>query len=110
MTARPAPADNPDAELIRLFEAHGALSRACDASDPESTLDMKDDPLFRAYGESCDLIRAARPKTLAGIVAKAKAAVAEDPALADPEYTSHGPAETWSFDVVNDLIRLFGEA
>ena len=101
--------DNPDAELIRLCAAHGAIARACDESDPESSLDIDDDPLFYAYGLSCDLIRKARPVTLAGIIAKAKAVVVEDPKIADPEYCSHGPAESWSFDLVNDLIRLFGD-
>ena len=102
--------ESPDAELIQLCAAHSAITRACDESDPESTLKPEDDPLFQAYGRTCEQIRVARLKTLAGIVAKAKAVIVEDPEIADPEHCSHGPAESWSFDVVNDLVRLFGEA
>jgi hypothetical protein len=100
MAAEPAPA--PDADLIRLCAQHAANAAAFTASDAD------DGPLWNAYAASRDAIHDAKPQTLAGMVAKARAAKAEATTLDGEERPEHGPAETWAWDLVNDLVRLHG--
>ena len=66
--------------------------------------------LWQAYARSRDAIRDAEPQTMDGLVAKARAAKAEariGNGFDKPEGT---PAEYWAWDLVNDLLRLGGEA
>jgi hypothetical protein len=75
-------------------------------------VDLDEDPLWAAYMETHDAIGATPAQTLDGIMAKARVAKAEgyaSPAWADrcPE---SGPAVSFSWDVVRDLLRLGGQA
>lgn len=98
-------AADPDAELIRICEAHPEKIRA---AEEDSTYE-EDCPLWLAYERSRDAIHAAVPMTLAGIIAKARAAKVE---AANPEGGTESPSgtpgETWAWDLVNDLLRLEG--
>jgi hypothetical protein len=96
----------PDAELIRLCAEHPA--RIAAANDHGSGLD--DCPLWLAYERSRDAICNAKPQTMAGMIAKAKAAKAEATDF-NGEEMIHGSGtmgETWAWDLVNDLLRLEG--
>ncbi|MFC0389491.1 hypothetical protein [Muricoccus vinaceus] len=98
-------APDPDAELIRICEAHPSIIAA--VNDYGSGED--DCPLWQAYERSRDAIHAAVPVTLAGMVAKARAARAE--ALNPKNGTvspSGTPAEIWAWDLVQHLLRLEG--
>lgn len=106
LTASPAvavAASSADAEMIRLCEAHPAILAALDVHGSGDD----DCPLWLAYVRSRDAIHAAVPVTLAGIIAKARAAKAE---AVNPEAGTeipHGtPGETWAWDIVQDLLRL----
>ena len=99
-TRRPAP--SPDAELIRICEAHLEIIRA---AERDSTIE-DDCPLWQAYERSRDAIHAAVPLTLAGVMAKARAAKAEALNPNGSENPEGTPAETWAWDLVNDLLRL----
>jgi hypothetical protein len=100
-----AAASSPDAELIRICAEHIENMNAYnnDLSDTESD----ENPLWDAYERTRDAIDDAQPKTIAGMLAKARAAKAEalDP---DGEERADGRAAAWSWDIVNDLIRLNG--
>jgi hypothetical protein len=95
-----------DADLIRLCEAHPAIIRR---AEEDSTYE-DDCPLWLAYERSRDAIGAAVPVTLAGMVAKARAAKAEARNSNGTESPSNCPAENWAWDLVNDLLRLEGGA
>jgi len=97
---------NPDAELIRVCEAHPAILAALD----EHGSGADDCPLWLAYERSRDAIHAAVPLTLAGMVAKARAAKAEVRNPDGPEDPAGTPGATWSWDLLNDLLRLEGGA
>jgi hypothetical protein len=97
----------PDADLIALCAAHPALIAAFNAGDGDGS---DNDPTWVAYRGSCDAIHAARPQTLAGMRAKALAAKAEARTPEGSEAPDNCPAETWSWDLVNDLLRLTGGA
>ena len=99
-------ADHPDAELIRICEGHSALIRAAN-NDPG---DDYDGPVWEAFDRSRDAISAFRPKTIEGMVAKARAAKAEAQLPDGSEMENGGgfPAEGWAWNLVNDLIALGG--
>lgn len=97
---------NPDAELIALCARHPALIDAVNASP----LDIADCPTWQAYLVSRDAIHDARPVTLAGMRAKALAAKAEALNPDGSEVPEHTAAAHWSWDLVNDLLRLTGGA
>jgi hypothetical protein len=104
-TSRPT---HPDADLIRTCAEHIANRDAFNAY--EGNLEPKDNLLWRAYCRTWDAIRDAKPQTIEGIIAKARAAKAEaqDPdGTEDPEYEA---AADWSWHVVNDLLRVSGKA
>ena len=104
----PRASDNPDGELIALCERHAIKRDNYNRSGGK--LAYEKDPLWSAYVATCDAIAAARPKTLAGVVAKARAAKAEAVG-ADGEEDPHATIGMhWAWDLVNDLIRLAGEA
>ena len=103
--ASPLP-PGPDAELIALCVRHPALIAAVNASP----LDFDACPAWQAYEVSRDAIHDAQPQTLAGMRAKALAAKAEarrPDRTEDPDGTA---AAFWSWDLVNDLLRLTGGA
>ena len=91
-----------DAELIRLCEAPPEIIWA---AEQDSTVG-DDCPLWQAYERSRDAIHAAVPLTLAGVMAKARAAKAEALNPNGSENPEGTPAETWAWDLVNDLLRL----
>lgn len=99
---------NPDAELIRLCAEHPALLDAYNRDG--GYVDCEVDPLWHAYSRSRDAIGAAQPRTLAGMLAKARAAKAEAALPGGREQPECTPAERWAWDLVNDLLRLHGEA
>ena len=98
---------NPDAELIALCSRHPGLIAAFNTSIGDWS---DNDPAWAAYAASRDAIHDARPITLAGMRAKALAAKAEalrPDGTEDPDGTA---AANWSWDLVNDLLRLTGGA
>jgi len=99
-------APTPDAELIRICEAHPAVMDA--VSDLGSGRD--DCPYWKAYERSRDAIFDAKPVTMAGMLAKARAAKAEARTPSGVEDPDNSPAELWAWDLVNDLLRLEGMA
>jgi len=97
----------PDEEVIRLCDEHIANWRAC--SSYEGDLEPGDNLLWLAYLRTLDAVTAAVPKTLDGIVAKARAAKAE---AWRPEERSEDPSvgmtPRWAWDIVNALVQLHG--
>ena len=85
-----------DAALAALVDQHIRNRDAVNAYD--GPLDVTDCPLWQAYSATLDAIDEAEPQTMAGILAKARAAVAED------EQTG----EQWGLDIAHDLLRLAG--
>jgi hypothetical protein len=100
--------DGPDldAELVRLCVEHLARVQAVnDAAD-----DQEDGPAWEAYVASRDAISQRRPATLAGMIAKARAAKREATLLDGSVVTPGSMAEAWAWDLVDDLLGLVGEA
>jgi hypothetical protein len=93
-----------DADLIALCAAHPALIHAVNASPN----DCDTCPAWQAYEVSRDTIGDAKPQTLAGMRAKALAAKVEALNPDGSEQPCSTMAETWSWDLVNDLLRLTG--
>ena len=99
------PTDTSDAELIRICAEHIVNHREFNARAGEVPID--EDPRWAAYERTLDAICDSEPKTLAGIVAKARAAQVE---ATDPEGYEVPESEVpmiWS--IVKDLIRLGDE-
>ena len=67
-------ATNPDAELIRTCDGHAALMDAVN-NEPGHMDDGS--PVWRAYTQSRHAISEAEPKTLEGMMAKARVAKAQ---------------------------------
>jgi hypothetical protein len=105
-SAQPIAATSPDADLIRFCAEHvvnmDAFNR--DSSD----LDAEDNPLWVAYERTRDAIHEARPQTVEGMLAEARAAKSEALMPDGRENPSNSPAETWAWDLLNDLLRLNG--
>jgi hypothetical protein len=74
---------------------------------PEETLDGYG-PIWQQYAACRDTISNALPVTIAGLVAKARAAKIEARRQDGSERPENTMAAAWSWDLVNDLIRLFG--
>ena len=93
---------HPDAELIRLCAQHVVNMDAYnhDAGD----LDAEDCPLWLAYASTRDAISNARPQTMDGFLAKARAAKAEARTPGGEENPENCPAARWAWDLVNDLL------
>ena len=104
--ASPLP-PGPDAALIALCNRHPALIAAFNTGDGDGS---DSDPLWIAYATSRDAIHDAQPQTLAGMRAKALAAKAEARSPDGSEEYRSSPAGSWSWDLVNDLLRLTGGA
>ncbi|MFT8245220.1 hypothetical protein [Roseomonas sp. BN140053] len=103
----PAPAD-ADAELVALCAQH--ITNMDNYNRDGGILEYEVDPLWQAYERTRDAIHAAVPQTLAGMLAKARAAKAEARGLRGDENPDNTPAEYWAWDLVNDLLRLASEA
>lgn len=95
---------HPDADLIRLCAEHIGNMAAFNASDSDSD----DDPAWLAYERTSAAIGSAKPRTIAGMQAKARAAKAEakGPDGRDDPYGTH--AEKWAWDLVRDLLGSVG--
>ena len=98
---------SPDAELIALCAQHPALIAAFNTSDGDGS---DSDPTWAAYAASRDAISDAVPQTFAGMRAKALVAKAEALSPDGTEHPSSTMAQPWSWDLVNDLLRLTGGA
>ncbi len=86
---------NPDAELITTCAQHIISMKAyCDGSD---MADFDNDPLWLAYEATRDAISEAEPKTMAGLLAIARAAKAESANPDGSEDHEHCPASDWAW-------------
>ena len=99
-----SPAPLSEAELIRLCNAHASLIDAYNGSDP--MVEMDDSPTWAAYVHSRDAIGSAQPQTMAGVLAKARAAKAEARTPDGQEDAAGSPAEHWLLQIATDLLRL----
>lgn len=97
-----------DAALVALVGHHLLNLAAYNAADTD--LEYEADPLWRAYRGTLEAISASKPQTMAGILAKARAAKAEARNQDGSESPSNCMAEAWAWDAVNDLLRLHGGA
>ena len=68
-------------------------------------MDAKHNPLWAAYEQTRDAIHEAEPQSIQGMLAKARAAKIEAGPRDDPD---DGVAIRWAWDLVNDLLRLYG--
>ena len=95
-----------DAELIELCAQHIVNLHAYN-NGPSKPLGAPD-PLWDAYVHTRDLIGQTKAVTLEGMVAKARAAMVEaTSSLPGGKMEPNGtPAEYWSWDLVQDLLRL----
>lgn len=102
------PADHPDAALIRICAEHIVNYHAY--NDHGGPMEPEDDPLWLAYDRTLEAIIAAKPQTLAGMVAKAQVAKVEatDPEGDEAEKVISGMDDWFAWDLVNDLLRLHG--
>jgi hypothetical protein len=101
------PPVHPEAELIDLCNRHPALLAAFNACEADSG---PNNPAWVAYEASMNAVSDARPQTLEGMQAKARAAKAEA-LLPDGSESSDGSiAAPWAWDIVNDMLRLTGGA
>jgi hypothetical protein len=97
-------ASSSDARLLALCQHHVVNKRAFN----ECPLDADESPFWPPYEASSEAISKARPMTLAGLAAKARAAKAEASRLDGRESPPDGHALEWAWDLVNDLVRLDG--
>ena len=103
--AAPAANGNPDHDLIRRCAEHPACMAAVKAAPDEE----EDGPAWHAYERNRDAISAAQPQTLAGLIAKARAAKLEATFWDSFENIHDTMAEPWAWDLVNALLRLAGD-
>ena len=97
--------NTPDADLIRICAEHVANRDAYNADS--SGREPEDNPLWQAYVRTFEAISDAKPRTLAGLAAKARATKEE---ATHPDGTEVPEDETvWAFDLVKDLIRIDDE-
>ncbi len=102
-----SPAPHPDAALIEACERHikNFFAFNYDEGDDEDAHEA----LGQLYDESLDAVGELRPVTLAGIVAKARATKVEGTHPDGSHDVGGTPAADWALDIINDLLRLFGE-
>ena len=91
----------PDAALVALVQNHRRLTALYNAHDPVVAACVEAD-----YEASVTAIRAAVPTTMAGVIAKARAAKIEAFAAGDGEHPDDGWAPDWAWDCIGDLIRV----
>ncbi len=104
------PAPHPDAALIEMCRRHPLNIEGYNTSPLEYD-NIDDNPFWNAYSETRDGIGEAQPMTMAGILAKCRAAKVEARAFDGDEESEHPancPAEDWAWDIVGDLLRLYG--
>ncbi len=105
-------AGHPDAELIEVCRQHCINMDAYNASD-EANLAFDDtapQPLGEAYDRTRDFISAAKPQTMDGILAKARAALHEGTNPSGQIDIGGTPGEQWALDLIHDLVRIGGAA
>ena len=96
---------NPDAELIEVCDRHAGLMDAVNL--PANDDETNDSPIWRAYYQSCHAISDAEPRTMAGLLAVARAAKAEArQPNGQMENGENGCAAAWSWTVLNGLLRI----
>jgi hypothetical protein len=90
-----------DAELITICEQHSFYWHATAAHDCTSD----GDPRWTALNRAVDAIDAAKPVSLAGLAAKARATKLQ---ILQPDGSEDldGVGGSWALDLVNDLLRL----
>jgi hypothetical protein len=108
LAAPAAASPGPDADLIRICAEHIANRDAFNASPIPAEPD--NDPLWQAYCRTYDAIEAAKPQTIDGVLAKARATAAEGEILDETGFPTDPTAQAWAWEVVNDLLRLYGGA
>ena len=96
--------DHPDAELIRACAEHAVNIQAVNAGTSDDNLVIDDDPFWLAYQQTRNFISAAKPKALAGMLAKARAAKAEALCPDGSEKPENTPGQRWAWDLVGDLL------
>jgi hypothetical protein len=84
------------AEHIAVFRAYNASYEG----DPADN-----DRLGLEYGRTVNAISEAKPQSLAGVLAKARAAKAQAQHPNGREDPSAGMGQDWAWDIVNDLLR-----
>lgn len=99
---------DPDAELIALCDEHIKNHRAFNLDGGH--LENERDPLWASYERTYAPIDDAKPVTMAGVLAKARAAQNEavNPNNGGFDW-DEGTYLKWSSDVVDDLLRIAGE-
>jgi len=104
----PAAAEGgPDTSLIALCAEHVANMTAYNHGDGPD-MEFDDDPLWLAYSRTRDAITDAKPHTLAGMLAKARAAKAEAMDRDGSVRPEGSMGSDWAWDLMNDLLRLHG--
>ena len=91
----------PDAALVALCHEHVHLTALYNDND-----DATSSLVEAEYEASVNAIRSAVPTTVAGVVAKAKAAKAEANSIGFGENPDDGWAPDWAWDCIGDLIRV----
>ncbi len=95
---------HPDADLIAVCAEHAVNVAAYHRDGGLGDFDDYD-PLWEACARTRDVISEAKPHTLDGMLAKARAAMAEATAgFSGDEDPDGTPAATWAWDLVKDLL------
>jgi hypothetical protein len=98
---------HPDAELLRLCASLPALRAAFEADDTEYE-DCADSPAFGPYDDALYLILAATPRTMDGVLARARVAKLEGTMPDGSELYGDSPAGQMAIATLHDLLRLNG--
>ncbi len=97
---------NPDADLIALCAQRAVNRRAYNTgAGPDA-----EGPLWAAYEQTRDAIGNSRPQTMAGVLAKIRAAKGEAVTLKGTEDPEGTAAALWSWQIANDILTLHGAA
>ncbi len=94
---------HPDADLIRICAEHIVNLETYNRDGGMGQIGAPD-PLWDAYERTRDAIGTAKPHTLEGMLAKARAAKVEARRPDGAEDPDCSPAEVWAWDLVNDLL------
>lgn len=96
---------HPDVDLIAVCAGHAAKIQAYNQGDGDFAA-LDEDPLWTAYEASRDFISNAKPRTLEGVLAKARAAKAEAVGLDGSDHPGGSMGEIWAWDLVGDLLAM----
>ena len=102
--AQAATRAHPDTDLLEACAEHTRLHAAIKSSLGDH------DPLWDAFDRVCATIGSAKPRSISGMVAKARAAVLEAWMPDGSEDPDGSIAEVWSWQLAKDLARLAGGA